>query len=53
MTVTDRQMQERVSELQRQGVRIRISRLIGVGPGSGGGRARARVPVRPGVPGPA
>ncbi len=33
MTVADRKLQERVAELQREGVEIRISRLIGIGPG--------------------
>jgi hypothetical protein len=30
MTVTDRNLQERVEALQRPGVPIRISRLIGI-----------------------
>ena len=32
MTVSDRQLQERVSKLQHPGVEIRVSRLIGIGP---------------------
>ena len=33
MTMADRRLQERVNELQRADVPIRVSRLIGVGPG--------------------
>ena len=33
MTVTDRQLQERVTKLQEPGVEIRVSRLIGIDPG--------------------
>lgn len=32
MTVTDRQLQERVAKLQQPGVEIRVSRLIGIDP---------------------
>jgi len=32
MTVSDRQLQERVSKLQHPGVEIRVSRLIGINP---------------------
>ena len=32
MTIADRKLQERVEELQRPGVPIRVSRLIGVRP---------------------
>ena len=32
MTVSDRQLQERVSKLQHPGIEIRVSRLIGIGP---------------------
>jgi hypothetical protein len=32
MTVSDRQLQERVSKLQHPGAEIRVSRLIGIAP---------------------
>jgi hypothetical protein len=33
MTVADREIQERVALLQREGVPVKVSRLIGVSPG--------------------
>ncbi|MBP6817255.1 MAG: MFS transporter, partial [Burkholderiaceae bacterium] len=35
MTFADREIQERVAQLQREGVPVRVSRLIGVNPTEG------------------